>query len=313
MKMRLILVLICLITASFYSITSSGQPIKILEKQINVPLSIEFSYEKELYGNFYLELIFSQIVNATPISFKETISSKNGSLFILKPLTTMSQIGYRYNYSYVRGMLNPKVDNTYEYILPFSKGKTAMVADVANINSDYFGSALPGRWKAFQFFMNPGDTVFAARKGVVVEITDGFEPDPTKSFAYNSNSNSVLVEHEDGTLAYYGILKSKSIMVKVGQTIFPHSPIAIAGTLDTDDHTQIRFYVYFLTNGNVKDENKMASSIKSIYYSFVDPVFYTQEGSIHLTSMHKYTADYTSDLLIRELSKKEIKKLGRKD
>jgi hypothetical protein len=161
--------------------------------------------------------------------------------------------------------------------------------------------------------MNPGDTVFAARKGVIVEITDGFKPDPTKSFAYNSNSNSVLVEHEDGTLAYYGILKSESIMVKIGQTIFPHSPIAIAGTLDSEEHTQMRFYVYYLANENVKGENRMTTSINNTYYSFVDPIFYTNEGKIRLTSRQKYTVDYTSELLLRELSKKEVKKFGWKD
>ena len=38
----------------------------------------------------------------------------------------------------------------------------------------------------------------------------------------------MIIEHEDGTLAYYNVLEKNSFMVKVGDIVYPDTPLALS-------------------------------------------------------------------------------------
>lgn len=272
--------------------------------------SVSFNFEKEDFGTYYVHLIFSHIENSSTTSWKQNVSGLNGTILTLKPLVQNKPIGYSYKYIWIRGRLNPKIDTGFVYLLPFSKLKTSLVIENSNLKSAYFNGTAPRNWKAYQFKADAGDTVFAARKGIVVGLVDGNIPDPGSSFVYKSSSNSILIEHDDGTLAHYDVLKNGSFMVKPGDKVLPHAPLGLAGTYDTDENTQIRFYVYFLCEDKLEKPDKETMASKRNYYAFVNPVFHTTAGDVHLKSVNEYTADYTGDHIQKELNKREKKKLG---
>ena len=277
----------------------------VVKSEMDKDLSVKFSYEKKDYGTHYLQVNFKYLENSNSNGFRGNIQGPIGSLFTIKPNDPQRSIAYSYDYSWIRGKLMSKIDTGFIYLLPVSKGNAVKVFNHSYLYTQYFGANQPRNWKSFQFNVSEGDTVFSARKGLVVEVNDGFEPDT--AFFYSSKSNSILVEHEDGTLARYSVLKKGSITVKSGQTVFAHVPMAVAGTYNLSGNSQISFSVCYLTEDKL--DNSGHTTIKTIkhYYSFVDPIFHTSEGDIHLKANQNYTADFNYELITKELSKREKK------
>lgn len=257
---------------------------------------------------FFLNLTFNRLENASPTSYKGTLTSTKGKLLNVRPIYPDRSIGYSYSYTFIRGQLNPKIDTGFVYLLPVSKGKTVEVLHHINLSSKYFGSVEPKNWKSFQFNVDPGDTVFSTRKGLVVEVKDGFDPENSTSVSFSSKSNSLLIEHDDGTLAKYDVLKKGSFMVKAGQIVYPHTPLALAGTYDEKTKSQIRFMVYYLIEENLEKPEKSGLASQKNFYAFINPVFHTAEGDTRLNARQNYTSDYNDGHITRELGKREKKK-----
>lgn len=283
----------------------------VVSAYTNTNQTVDFNYEKNAYGSFFLELNFDHIDNALPAWYKGTIKNQSGKLLTLKPLNNVTSIGYSFKYNYARGVLNPKIDTTFEYLLPVSSGKTVQVFDSNYLFKELLDGAEPKNWKAISFRLDEGDTIFAMRKGVVVDVIDGYNPDPTQLHSYNSRSNSVLVEQTDGTLAFYGVLKNGSIMVRPGDAVLPHTALALAGTFDVGQNTQCTVYVDYLSDDNFKDVDKMTLGNRRFFYSFINPLFYTKEGIVRLKSGEKYTSETTTELIQKEFTKLEKKKLAK--
>lgn len=287
-------------------VMSQGQNIKV-ESECNSDKSVSFKFEKKNFGTYYLQLNFKYLENANSIGYKGNITGYTGKLITIKPIDPQKPISFSYNYSYIRGKLNAKIDTGFVYLLPVSRGKTINVLNHSFLYSQYFGSQKPRNWKSFKFEVSEGDTVFSSRKGLVVEVNEGFDPDT--AVVYASKNNAVLIEHEDGSFARYSVLKKGSVMVKPGETVYPHTPIAIAGTFNRAGDTQISFQIYYLVEDNIE---KKENSIKNMqhYFSYVDPVFHTSSGDMHLKGYQNYSADFNLEHIAKELTKREKKKLG---
>jgi murein DD-endopeptidase MepM/ murein hydrolase activator NlpD len=91
-------------------------------------------------------------------------------------------------------------------------------------------------WHSMQFDMQPGDTIYAVRAGQVIQITKAeAEDDPSLPFpdgriTFKRNVNRVWIEHADGSYADYSVLGD--IAVHLGDRVWPHTPIGLAGSYD---------------------------------------------------------------------------------
>lgn len=294
----------------FVCLNSQAQNYSLqITSELKEDKSVDFLFEKNNFGSFFLNLTFNQLENAPPASFKGTLVSTKGKLLNIRPINPDRPIGFSYSYTFIRGQLNPKFDAGFVYLLPVSKGKSVKVQHHINLNARYFGSVEPKNWISFQFNVDAGDTVFSARKGLVVEIKDSFDPDPSASVSFSSKSNFILIEHDDGTLARYDVLKKGSRMVMPGQIVYPHTPLALAGTYDEESNTQIRFLVYYLIEENLEKPEKSGLASRKNFYAFINPVFHTGRGDSCLRAQQNYTADYKDEHITIELGKREKKKL----
>lgn len=77
---------------------------------------------------------------------------------------------------------------------------------------------------AYDFFMPRGSTVVAARAGVVREVVENVADD-----AHTSRLNYLLIQHEDGTVAFYAHLQQDGALVGVGDQVAAGEPIAVGG------------------------------------------------------------------------------------
>jgi murein DD-endopeptidase MepM/ murein hydrolase activator NlpD len=121
-----------------------------------------------------------------------------------------------------------------DYLLPWRTGRTYRVS-----NSYCMPTGGHRQQLAYDFAIPIGDQVLAARAGIVRELQETF-PDGGEG----SDPNFVIIEHEDGTSAYYAHLKRNSVSVEVGATVEAGQVIALAGHSGTTDMAHLHFGVY---------------------------------------------------------------------
>ena len=121
-----------------------------------------------------------------------------------------------------------------EYILPWPAGKTYV------LNNSYCVPTGGHReQQAYDFLIPIGDTILAARGGVIRQIRED-SPDDGQGNAHNH----VMVEHDDGTVGFYAHLKQEGILLEMGENVETGQPIALAGHSGTTDVVHLHFGVY---------------------------------------------------------------------
>lgn len=225
-------------------------------------------------------------LNVRRLQREEVFYSKR-LLFTINPIIPDKGTRFSYRYNYMNGVVNPrKIDPAFIYRLPYSESAGREARNLTNVYDSYFGGDDRSvNFKAFQFTMNRGDTVYASRKGSVVRVIDKHDPLEGVGEVSLTENNEVYVQHADGTIARYGVLEKGSITVKPGDTVFPGTPIGLAGTLDGEIY-QLRFYVYYQTD-NLDSINALSDHM--VTYTYIDPVFATSEGETTLTAGIVYT------------------------
>jgi len=114
---------------------------------------------------------------------------------------------------------------TSEYVLPYEVGTSHVVVN---------GNCPPGMTNAHQginkyaydFLMDIGTTITAARDGTVVRVVQG-------GFDFNGNghvANRVTLEHADGTASTYVHLTQGGSLVREGDFVHSGDPIALSGS-----------------------------------------------------------------------------------
>lgn len=273
--------------------------------------TVDITYKKELPGSYYLTLIFSRLQNCYPTNFEGVIKHSSGNLVTLGPIKKSESVGFSYTSSYIRGVPNPKVDSLFNYRLPFNKGESIKIMEATNIYEEYFGSEKPSKWKSYIVDRTNADTIYAIRKGIIVEIIDEFQSNPLNTYNYTSKLNSITIEHLDGTYVTYKGFRKKPFLVKLGQTVYPTTKL---GALSAFNETTFRlyFHIYYLIDDNLKSKTKTSLKIRINRSEFLTPYFNTTVGKIKLEDMKTYTVDFNETMLVKEFTRKEKKKYKKK-
>lgn len=292
-------------------LAQSPKAIELSSEWINKNTAFEISARKNKVGTYTVFIEFTTLENASQGKTHKAIVRSDGRVLTVKKQNPDKSMRFSYSYYSIRGFKNSRLDSSFVYRLPYSEHRTepVLVQHLYNIGH-YFDRSPPRNWHSSQFLLSPGDTVFACRKGLVVEVRDGNDMLPEERTAgYHSTSNDIIVEHSDGTLARYAVFEKGSISVKEGETIYPGTPLGKAGAFSVNGNYQIRFMVYFPDlNRNYKpDDPENNSRFEWVYYN---PVFMTEHGNIKLTNRKSYRAVSSPELIRIEMTKKEAKAAG---
>ncbi|HRX16777.1 MAG TPA: M23 family metallopeptidase [Spirochaetota bacterium] len=117
------------------------------------------------------------------------------------------------------------------YILPFSIG---MEYKLVQGNCTRYSHKGFSRY-AYDFGMPIGSEIIAARSGVVTFVeTDMYDNTRRGKRRHkripNARGNTILIEHEDGTIAAYFHLKYNGALVQKGDLVKQGQPIALSGS-----------------------------------------------------------------------------------
>lgn len=214
----------------------------------------------------------------------------------------------RFSFSYFVGEVNGRVKKDFVYRLPFEEGRLRSLKILR-----YEGSQRNKKDKvdrvSYVFDASEGDDVYAMRKGTVARIEDtgwfldGFLNDQVLRKA----NKLVCVEHSDGTTAYYVGIMDGTLNVEEGTTVYPDTKLGKAGTLDNENY-EIRVSVDYYTAplmGQLPD-------FRNVKGNPLDACFLTKEGTVRLEDGREYGAATTSDLIYKEMNKREKRNRNKK-
>jgi hypothetical protein len=111
----------------------------------------------------------------------------------------------------------PDVNLDFPYLVPFAPGTMVKPVDVKNM-AGFWGAEEPKSWKATGFIANPGDPVYAARQGQIVEIAGPTRESDSKTW-YHTWTNAITLLQPDGTLVTYKNVIDKDKKLELNQKI----------------------------------------------------------------------------------------------
>lgn len=308
--MKKLLILLATLTIQ---ITNSQERTEGIFYERNEDHSIDFEYVKSAPGSIFVILKFKNLTNASSNTIKKTISGFGGDLTTLRPQNTSKSIGFSYSYRILNGNADALPQLDFKYILPFKNNKSIKVRNL-NYLGKRFGAKAPKNWTSFQFLTTPNDTVCAIRKGIVIHVEDKYESEKSGlEYGYKNKNNYIIIEHEDGTMARYGVLKYNSTIVKVGDTVYPSAALAVAGSYDKKENSQLRLSIFYLDN-SVKDldfNEKSKETLENMTHinAYVNPFFILNPNeTIQLEKNKTYTGFCNNEIIEEEMTKRELKK-----
>lgn len=131
-------------------------------------------------------------------------------------------------------------DTSHVYTFPFLKGYSSKI--IQGYDGDF---SHQGDFSAntIDFKMKVGDTITAARDGIVVKVSqDNYKQGRTEK--YKDFANFIMLYHKDNTFSQYVHLKQYGSLVKVGDSIKSNQPIALSGFTGWTTIPHLHFGVY---------------------------------------------------------------------
>jgi murein DD-endopeptidase MepM/ murein hydrolase activator NlpD len=167
---------------------------------------------------------------------KRILTSEKDTLQILKD--------YKFRMVYGKSYPLKKYDTTYNYALPFAKGKRYKILQGQNTNFTHKGA----RSKyAIDFKMNIGQTVCAMKDGVVVSVKEDSNKGG-RNKKYLNDGNYVMLYHNDGLFTQYVHLKKNGALVKKGDSVKKGQPIGYSGNTGMSTEPHLHFGVFKATS-----------------------------------------------------------------
>lgn len=239
---------------------------------------------------------------------------KKISGFSSQPLVTLfgSTNTPGYEYRWMQGCLRTKPRNV-SYLIPLGEGKSTTVYRLGNISDQYFDGEAPEGWASFAFSAEAGDTIYAARRGTVIEVEDYHPVSSSLGLAYTAQVNSMKVEHEDCTIGYYRLFKPKSTLAAEGFSVEAGDALGIVAAGENYGiGTHLQFTVYYAKITRELLLKYRSPATTPFENAYIDPKFALTTKPAQITDRQSVTVSHPIDVITEEMSRSQVKKWKKK-
>jgi hypothetical protein len=284
------------------------QRLIVIRHEKNNQGNIDFYCENKGFCTYTVTVTFSSLMNLeADIPLPATVEVQPGTqrIFTLRKMST--PINFQYHFQTAKGCLHPKADTGFTYLLPIAPGKEARIFELSYIGAKYVGESKPKDYYVIGVHMHSGDTIYAARRGRVVEVKD--DANITDSgISYDREENYVDIVHDDCTFGKYTVFRDSSIFVHPGDWIEAGQPLGIVGGERYTAGPHVRFSVRYHLDQEILDKDGQPAGRKEPW-AYVPMNFWVKEtGKVHLVKGTTFTCEHPTDLITREMTKKEARK-----
>jgi Peptidase family M23 len=291
---------------SYRKLTVSLLPM-IIHFSLSAQRMIEVKYQQDQKGayvfscvnyafcNYILDIGFTSFTNVKcdqPLPFHAEVKPGYNKLFNISAIDPQTAVQFNYKSGFQKGCIHPNVNQNIIYLLPITPGTQAQVYEMSPSKSSDSGS-----WYVLRLKMKPGDTIYAARKGVVNDIQDQNGANDAGQASIGTE-NFIEIAQPDCSFAKYGILRKNSALVKPGQLVKTGQPIGLVGGDAYGRGSDLRFSVYYY-----QEENGMLNQTSLSHY-IVPQVWTKNNGKGRLKHGAIYVSEFPASVLNQEIPKK---------
>lgn len=243
---------------------------------------------------------FTELRNLTPSGGMKVFAIANPGRTSVAKLTRNvinETDNFRYTTSYHKGNYRAKTREDIKYLLPITEGGLATIWPLTHIENTLNTEKVNDAYVGVSIKFNSSTTICAPRKGIISDMK--IEEELTgNSYSYSALDNYIEIYHEDGTFTKISVLKSGSAKVKIGDKVYPGTPLAESGGEKYQSGPHVRMVQSRLV---LKDNKYERESFPVKYYSGKpegDDLYGKEISIIH-----------PNDVITLEMSKKEIKRM----
>lgn len=255
-----------------FSQSDKVEHIQFFGNRIDNPVNIEvtenngnytFYATNRSYYPYEVNLVIDRIQNLRPSYVDKSFIVSYGKSFLISLNTENPEIqpDYNYTYKYNVSLNSDKIDPDYPYLLP---AKRNVNFSAANRDEDIHNNT---------FRINPADTVYAMRKGLVVAV-----PGMYHQADRISRRKSFEILHGDGTIMIYENINPEKVFLNIGEVAYPAQPLGQA--------LQNKAIEVMLVKSNADRTLKAIEIYYSIDYN---------------------TSKFSEELITKELNRKELR------
>jgi hypothetical protein len=304
--------LLSLLVLFFVLQSYSQQRLITCSSRKNTDGTVSIMAENNDYADFTVKLIFTDLSgyssNENTVSIK-TVGKGSAELARLTPQSSsVHSFNYRYN-SFPGHYFNKLPDTSVVYLLPSTPNHTLAVSKVSSLEEG-LGQKRTEDFFSTGFQYNLGDTICAARAGMVFNTVDSVQQGENENQFYRSNRNRISIEHKDGTIGRYSMLAPIKLLVAAGDEVIPGQPLAIFDK-ESPKHV-LMFAVEYLSGKKLLVDNTFNNPAFTSFFDYVPTYFYvddTIKGGLLQINKH-YTVMHPKQVIAAELTKREKKKMG---
>ena len=204
-----------------------------------------FSGNNKAFCTYVLTVEFTTLENAKSdhaLPYEAEVKPGINKLFTLSPVKGMD-VQLKYKSSYRKGCLHPVFSQDFTYLLPISPGKEAQAYEIWNTANNAGTGQIDSSY-TIRLKMKPGDTIYAARRGMVSAV-DVSNTENDAGATTTGSWNFVEILHGDCSFGQYGVLKKDGAFVKPGQMVEAGTPIGLVGGDRYGRGSDIRFSVSY--------------------------------------------------------------------
>jgi hypothetical protein len=222
------------------------------------------------------------------------------NIFKLSRIRPDSSISFRYVVGYHKGCIQPAPMLDFTYLLPIAPGKTTLAHISEGAGKQGTPDSTSNPWYMVRLKMQPGDTLYSARRGMVTEVEQGSDLND-QGLASLGEENYVEIVHADCTFGHYGVLRKNGAFVKPGQFVEAGVPIGIIGGDKYGRGSEARLSVHYNLPGQGP---KTSGGEELVNWNDVRLMFWTRKlGKMNLKNGYDYTSEFPSAVLNQELKK----------
>jgi len=267
--------------------------------------------------DYTVKLVFNNLLGYKSYAINNdvaivTVPRGKKEILKLTPENNAPTYSFNYRYTYFPGIALRKApaENSAKYLLPGTPENVIRISIVTNLK-ETLNQKLENEYFATGFQYAMGDTICAARAGLVYECNDAVKEAEKGNEIFRSGRNSIYIQHKDGTLGRYSIRNPIQLLVTPGDNIVPGQPIAVFNKESMQ--YSVLFSVEYLDEKMLNADKTNGSSQNTSYYKTIPTAFCTSddEKAIQLTTPNQtFKIVHPLTVIGSELTKKEKKKLG---
>jgi hypothetical protein len=278
--------------------------------QVNIESEQDDDGNVTIYANnpevipYTLVVDFTTLMNLTSSGGRTVFAVANPGRSVVSRLKkTNANQGSSFNYStkLYKGSYLDKSKEEPVYLIPVQEGQQVSMQPMTHIENVYKKESENTSYVGTAFYLKESTTICAPRKGIVSDMKMDTQLKGI-SLSFDASDNFIEIYHEDGTFTRLVVLESGSEKVKIGDIVYPGQALASSSGEKYSSGRHVRMV-----------QNRLNKVNMEIKFDPIPVKLFDGEKEVSSNqSVSELTASHPKELIIKEMSKKELKRLESK-